>query len=414
MSRKKEEIVIKETPYIEHSKEHALKRSIVEGSAVSAASGFSDSFITPFALAIGSNSFHIGVLSSFSGLVSPIGQLFSSKLMEKHSRKRIMVGAKSLQNLFWFPIIVLAYLFWKGIIDLYLPYFLIIIYALIIFISGIIHPAWFSWMGDLVPEKERGKYFAKRNILAGFVGILAFIIGAFLLDYFKTKGFVLLGFSIIFVIGMVFRSISTKITRKIFNPDFRVRRGYYFSFWDFLKNYDNFGKFAVYQAAFFFAVMISAPFFAVYMLEDLNFSYVTFTIVSLSSSVFFLLFSPLTGKFSDKYGNIKLLYVAGFLFPLVPLLWIFFKSPISLILFPGLISGIANAAFVIGITDFTYDAVSPQKRGLCVAYTGLLSGIGVFLGSIIGGILVQYLTITFIKPIFFVFLCSLFGFINIE
>src|SRR3989344_9276346 len=101
---------------------------------------------------------------------------------------------------------------------------------------------------------------------------------------------------------MIFRSISTRITKKIFNPNFRIRRGYYFSFWDFLKNYDNFGKFAVYQAAFFFAVMLSSPFFAVYMLEDLKFSYVTFTIVTLSSSVFFLIFSPLAGKFSDKYG----------------------------------------------------------------------------------------------------------------
>ena len=309
--------------------------------------------------------------------------------------------------IFWLPLIVLAYLFWVGILPLYLPYFLIVIYALIIFLSGIVYPAWFSWMGDLVPGKERGKYFAKRNKIAGFAGILAFIIGAFLLDYFKTKGFVLLGFSAIFMVGIFFRFISIKITRKIFNPDFRVRKGYYFSFWSFLKVYDNFGKFAVYQAAFFFAVMISAPFFAVYMLENLGFSYVTFTMVALSPSVFFLLFSSLAGKFSDKYGNVKLLYIAGFSFPLVPLLWIFLKNPVSLILFPGLIAGIANAAFIIGVTDFTYDAVSPQKRGLCIAYTGLLTGIGIFLGSIVGGILIQYLPVTFIKPIFFVFLASM-------
>jgi MFS family permease len=154
--------------------------------------------------------------------------------------------------------------------------------------------------------------------------------------------------------------------------------------------------------------MLSAPFFAVYMLEDLGFSYVTFTIVSMSSMIFYLLFVPLAGKFSDKYGNLKLFYIAGFLFPVVPLLWIFLKNPVFLVLFPGIISGIANSAFILSVTNFTYDSVSPQRRGLCVAYSSLLTGIGVFLGSVIGGLLIQYSNVTFMKPIFFVFLLSSF------
>ncbi|MCH7568375.1 MAG: MFS transporter [Nanoarchaeota archaeon] len=406
MPRKKEEIVIKDSPYIAHSKERALRKSIVEGSLYSTSHSFSTSFITPFALAIGSNSFHIGVLSSFSGLVAPLGQLRSSKLMEKYSRKSIIIKSKFLQAFFWLAIIGVAYLFWKGIVTIYLPYVLILLYVILTFLGGLIAPAWFSWMGDIVPEKERGKYFAKRNRIIGFVGVISFIIGAFLLDFFKTKGYILLGFGVIFGVAIIFQFISRAVMKTVFNPNFRVGKGYYFSFWNFLKTYDNYGKFAVFQAVFFFSVMISAPFFTVYMLNDLGFSYVTFTMVILSSTVFYLIFTPLAGKFSDRYGNVKLLYVAGFLFPLVPLLWIFFRSPIFLILFPGLISGVANAAFSLGITNFTYDSVSPQKRGLCVAYTSLLVGVGVFGGGIIGGTLVQYLHITFMKPILFVFLIS--------
>ena len=152
--------------------------------------------------------------------------------------------------------------------------------------------------------------------------------------------------------------------------------------------------------------MVSSPFFAVYMLEHLGFSYVTFTIVTLSSVVFYLLFSPLAGKFSDRYGNVKLLYLAGIIFPLTPVFWIFLKDPLLLIFIPGLLAGMANAALVIGITNFTYDAVKPQKRGLCVAYTSVLSGIGIFIGSLLGGFMIQYLPINFMKPILFVFLVS--------
>lgn len=407
MVRKKEEIVITESPYVVHSKEHAMKLSVVEGSVQSAASNSSVSFMTPFALAIGSNSFHIGLLSSLVSLVGPLGQWKGSKLMEKYSRKKILMNVKLFQTLLWILVIGLAYLFWKGLLVPYLPYLLIAIWAVIMqFIFGMGHVSWFSWMGDLVPAKIRGKYFAERNKITGFVGLVVFLGAAFILDVFKTKGYVLLGFSVLFGVAMVLRLVSRYLIGKQFNPQFRVKKGYYFGFGSFVKNYDNYGKFAFYQAVFYFSVMISAPFFAVYMLEDLGFSYFTFTAVSVSSLVFFLVFSPLAGKFSDKYGNVKLLIVSAVLFPFVPVLWIFFKHPLSLIFIPGLISGIANAAFVLGSNNFTYDAVSPQKRGLCLAYTGLLIGIGTAVGSLLGGFLIQYVPISFMKPIFFTFSLS--------
>lgn len=405
--RDKKESVLEDSKRVKLLKEKALKRSIVEGSAVSAGISMTSSFITPFALAIGANSFHIGLLSSLSGITSPLGQFRGNKLMEKYSRKSLVVISRSLSIFMWLTIIGLAYLSYRGIFEIYLPYALILIYSVLIeFALGIGYVAWFSWMGDIVPQNIRGKYFANRNRITGFFGLVFFLGSAFLLDFFKTKGYVLIGFSVLFFIGAVFRFFSRQLIMRIHNPRFKEKDGYYFSFLDFVKRYDNYGKFAFYQATFYFAVMISSPFFAVYMLEDLGFSYTTFTFVAISSTVFYLIFSSLAGKFSDKYGNVKLLYISAVLFPLVPMLWIFLKNPIALIFFPGLISGIANAAFVIGVTNFTYASVSPQKRGLCLAYTSILIGLGVLFGGLIGGVLIQYLHISFMEPILFAFLLS--------
>ena len=406
MSRQKKEVLVKDSPYVVHSKQHALKLSIAEGSSYAVHSSSTSSFVTPFALAIGSSTFHIGILSSFSGLVAPIGQLFSSRLMEKYPRKGIILKSKFLQAILWLFISGVAYLAWKGALTSYLPYFLIGLFVMVVFLAGVSRPAWFSWMGQLVLQKERGKYFAKRNRITGIIGVLTFIVAAYFLDWFSSTRNVLLGFGILFGIGLLFQLGSRSLMKKIFNPNFRVKKGYYFSFWDFLKRYDNFGKFAVFQAVFYFSVMISAPFFTVYMLKDLGFSYVVFTSVILSSTVFYLIFVPLAGKFSDKYGNVKLLYLAGALFPLVPFLWIFIENPWFLIFFPGVISGVANAAFISGVTNFTYDSVSQQRLGLCVAYTSLLTGIGVFAGSLLGGFLIDYAPIGFMKPILFAFLLS--------
>lgn len=405
--RKKEEIVIKENPYVVHSKERALKLSVAEGSAQAVSNNLGGTFITPFALAIGGNSFHVGMLSSAAGLFSPIGQLKGSDLMEKYSRKKILLKTKIFINLCYLGIISLVYLYMNGLIVNYLPYALVVLWGILVnYFFGIGYVSWFSWMGDLVPSGKKGEYFAKRNKVVGFVGLVTFIVGAFLLDVFKTRGYVLLGFTILFGTAVLFRIISRGFMKRIFNPDFRVGKGYYFSFRDFIKRYDNFGKFSFYQAFFFFAIMISSPFFAVYMLENLNFNYVTYTVISMSSVLFYLLLSPLAGKFSDRYGNVKLLYVSGILFPFVPLLWIFFKTPLLLFLIPGFVSGIANAAFTIGTTNFYYDSVAPQKRGLCVAYTSLLIGIGTVFGSLIGGYLIQYVSFSFISSIFFVFILS--------
>ena len=406
MPRKKESVEIEDSNYIVHSKEKALKKSIVEGSFCSAYQGMSHSYITPFALALGSSSLQVGFLSSFAGLFSPIGQLFGSKLMEKYSRKSIILRMSTIQILLWIPIISLIWLHSNNLFLNYLPLLLIVFYSMLFFAFGLKNPSFFSWMGDLVDPKKRGKYFSKRNKINQSVGLVSFLLGAFVLDYFKTKGFVLIGFAIIFSLAIFFKFISKEIMKGIFSPKLKLNKGYYFSFKDFIKRYDNFGKFSFYQAFLFFSLMISSPFFAVYMLKYLNFNYVTFTVISLSPVIFFILFSPIVGKFSDKFGNVKLLYLAGFLFPIVPLLWIFIESPLYLILFPSLISGLANAAFILAINDFTYDAVSVQRRGLCVAYTSLLTGIGIFLGSIIGGLIIEYLPINFMKPILFSFLVS--------
>ena len=396
-----------ESSYLKHSKEHALRTSMKEGCTQSIGVNMSSGFLTPLLLAIGGNSFHVGLLNSLNGLADPAGEIVGSKMMEKHSRKKLWMHAKVWIVLLQLPVIALLYFFWKGMFVSTLPWIMLILWGVFIpFIYGAGYVSWLSWLGDLVPSERKGKFFASRNRITGIVGLVTFFVAGFLLDLFKTRGYVLLGFTVLFALAITFRLASAYYTSKIFNPYFRVNKQSYFSFFSFLKRYDNYGKFSVFLAFFFFAMMLSAPFFAVRMLDDLNFSYIIYTIVSLSSTVFYLLFAAITGKFSDRYGNLKLIYIGSFLFPIIPLLWVVLDSPVLLILIPGLVSGLANAAFVIGTTNFSYNSTSPQKRGFCFAYTALLVGIGILAGSSIGGWIVEYSNIKFINPMFFAFILS--------
>jgi len=389
-----------------HKKQKALERSIQEGIGSSISLGLGANYITPFALALKSNAFQIGILSSFSGLISPLSQIFGAKLMKNYPRKKIVLFSVLLQALTWIPIALLSYLAWKEIVPLALPYLLIVLYSVLVAFGGIAFPPWFSWMGDLVPEKDRGRYFSIRNRATEAAGITIALIASFFLDYIKTKGLALLGFSILFLLAFTFRFISFIIFKKQYSPKLKLKRGDYFSLVAFLKRFDNFGKFAVFSAIFYFSLMIASPFFSVYMLEDLKFSYTSFIIVSMSASIYYLLFSLIIGKFSDKFGNKKLLLFGGLLFAINPLFWLFIKNPYLLVGIPQLVSGLANAALIIGYNNFTYDSVSQHKRGICVAYFNLLLGIGTFVGSILGGAIIKYVPITFMKPVFFVFVIS--------
>ena len=73
----------------EKLREKAAEISIVEGSAASVMDGFGSKYITPYALALGATNTHIGLLSALPQLLGTISQLFGSRAIEKHSRKKI-------------------------------------------------------------------------------------------------------------------------------------------------------------------------------------------------------------------------------------------------------------------------------------------------------------------------------------
>lgn len=389
-------------------KERTAKLSIKEGSSATVMSIGSD-YLTPFALALKANNAQIGFLSSIPSLIAPIAQIWGSKMMESSSRKKIIFRFVFLQALMWLPIFVLALLAWRNLFPNALPTLLIVLYTLMAVFGAIAGPPWFSLMGDIVPENIRGRYFGKRNKITGSVYLIATFVAGFFLDYTKTHGIVLAGFAAIFLVSAIARSFSAGMFTRHYDPPFKLQKGYYFSFWQFVKKapQTNFGKFTIMMTLLYFAVGIPAPFFAVYSLQNLHFSYITYMLVLiLAQSIFTLLFMPIAGRFADKYGSRELLKIGMILIPIVPFLWLLSKSPIYIAFVPQLFAGVGWAAISLSSTNFIYDSVSVSKRGLCVAYFNILTGASTFIGTSIGGLMAQYLHISFMNVLLFIFVIS--------
>ena len=421
--KKVRKVVGVDHPVVQKKIEKSLKLSVREGSLASVSSGFGLSYISPFALAMNATSAQIGVLHAVISLLPSVVQLKASTLLRRFSRKKIVLTSLIFQTLLWIPIVLTGVLFYLGVP--HMVWVLIGLIGLFYGLSAIMHPAWFSWMGSLVPEDKRGYYFSKRNGAAGFAGLVTMVVGALILDYSKglgvgvgnVLGYTLLGFGILFSLAFLVRLWSWTILARQYEPRLHVRKKDGFSFWQFLKRAPEtpFGRFALFRAFFFLVVGIAGPFWAVYMIRDLGFSYMWFMAITVSSIVFQLIFLPVLGKVSDRFGNVRLMRICSGLIFITPVLWLVsalivsdFWVKIYLLLVPAITNGFAWAGFNLATNNYVYDAVKIEKRAYGVSYMDLIAGLGTFVGAMIGSG-IAFVGVSFMSTMLFLFAVSAVG-----
>src|SRR3978361_354424 len=109
------------------------------------------------ALLLGASNFEIGVLAALPTFTN-IFQLLSIWLVGKFNNRRLVaVGCALLARI---PLLVIGLLTLTATAKVgLLMSFLFFYYAF----GSIAGPSWNSWMKDLVPEDQRGSYFARRT-----------------------------------------------------------------------------------------------------------------------------------------------------------------------------------------------------------------------------------------------------------
>lgn len=379
----------------------SLKFSFLDGIFASCMMGLITDYITPYALTLKATIRQIGALSALPNLTSSLVQLKSADLVEKlKSRKKIINVFVLLHTLTLLPIILIPYLFNRQPI-----LFLIIFITLFASLNALAVPAWASLMSDYVPYKMRGKYFGWRNKIFGMVTIASAFLAGFILHCFKDN--ILKGFLIIFSLAFLARFISWYFLTRMYEPPFRVNPESYFSFFDFIKRIkeSNFAKFVIFVATLNFSVNLAAPYFAVFMLRDLKFDYITYTILVTAVAIAHIFTIDRWGRHADKIGNVKVLRFTSLFIASLPLWWIINQNPLYLILIQ-IISGFAWSGFNLCAINFIYDAVTPSKRVRCIAYFSFFTGLALCLGALLGGYLVNMLPRTFGYKILTLFLIS--------
>ena len=369
-----------------------MSNSIKDGAAVSVRDSIFDNFTIPFALAMGAGAELVGLVTAIPHLATGLFAPFIGKAIEwVGNRKRLCTDAWLIAHLLWIPIALIPIFFLNGAI-----WFFIFLLTLASLARNIGSTTWATWIADIVPEKTRGIFFGKRNMIASAAAFFAILGGGWLLGL--AKG--VFGFSILFSIAVSFGLLSNSYLRKM--PDIRIKNSHRkFSFnlsevFEIFKKSKDFRNFTLMMAFFNFAVYLAAPFFVVYMLREMEIGYGWFATIVAVEILVTIMAQPYWGKLADKYGDRPIMAICGTLAVLYPAFWFFISEPWHIIL-AVIVSGFGWAGF--GLTKFNYMLdVTPQKhRPFYISNYKLLAGFGVVVGPIIGGFLAEALSnVTFL------------------
>lgn len=368
------------------TKKRSLDISLYKGAFGVLTTGLTQEFFTPFILFLGATARHVGVLNGAINFFSSIIQLFSAEITEKLKSRKKMVSVFIIVQLAVLATIVALTVAGR------MHYWAFIALAVVFVAAGtFFQPAWASFLCDLVGESRRGEYFGWRSRNLGLLGVAGMIAGGMILHRMEQRN-LLYGFCFLFGLGFLSRLFSFLSLQRMAEPASTYNKEDVFSFLQFflrLKK-SNFAKFVIFVASMNFSVNLAAPYFAVFMLKDLKFNYLVYSMVTMVAPLALYLNIPRWGRHADKVGNLKVIKLTSRLLGLIPLFWIVNQSPLYL---TGveMFAGFLWAGFNLSSANFIYDAASPQKRTRCIAYFNVVNGFALSCGALLGGWLIRYL-----------------------
>jgi MFS family permease len=363
-----------------------LNLSQREGAASATMTATSDNFFNAFAIYLQASAVQMGFLTAIPQLFGALFQVLSAWLGNYLPRKPMVVVTASIQAAVVMLLATLAVTRPEGAVR-----WLIVLAVLYFACLNFIQPQWRAWMGSIVPQRRRGTFFAARTRLTMAASLLVFVSGGVLLTYSERFGVAWLGFAVLFGTAAIGRAMSSRYLYLMHDPDPMPHRDKRKGFWQSIKQLrealrdKTFRDYSFFVAGMQGVVAISAPFFALYMLRDLQFTYLQYSLNAIASIVTQFMTLSFWGRFTDRFGNRIVMRFCCLTIPVVPVLWMF-SPDFYYLLVVQMVSGLVWSGFSLSTANYLYD-IRPHKSDFAV-YAATQSALGaslVFVGAIMGG-----------------------------
>ena len=365
----------------------SLSFSVLDAVLWSIMFGLAENFVVPFILLFGATVFQVSLLQGASQLAVGTGQLVGGSILQRLKSRRVLsMVAVTIHAFGWL-------LIFAGTVLTGSAWVAIILYCAFLFIANFSSPGWMSWMNELVPTDQRGRFWSSRNSVAGLVQFLAIAAAGVALYEAKNLNWEIGAYGVLFALAFVARMGGVWSLYNQWEPPMKkAAQASQTTFLKFLAEMkaSNFGRFALFSVFLTFAVQMIYPIIQVYLLKDLKLDYLQYSIVMMTFTIASFVFMLYWGPLSDRFGNRRILLVSATLLPFAALAWVFISDWRLLVLLQ-LVSGFLVAGVNLSTTNFIFDSIKPEHMAKSVSYFNALNTTFAFAGALSGGALADLL-----------------------
>lgn len=360
--------------------------------------------LSNFLLELGATSVEIGLLAAIpmlANFLQPVGAYLADR---QNSRRNFILGLFVPSRLLWLTLVVgIVFANVREDANHHLVYWTLLITFTTHVFGALGGASWVSWMAVLVPQRLRGRYFGFRNSAASLTNLLCVPLLGLIVSHWS--GGAVQGYGVVLILAIlagllslacqVFKVDVNPLSSKenenaaiALEPQPLTENSLFRCFKD-----GNFVKFLLYYGLLMFAFNLSAPFFNIYLLDDVGLDISRVTLYTSLTAGANLLMLMRWGKLADRIGNRPILLAVGIAIAVFPLLWlgtgdneisIWLGFPLLYLLLGGTWSAIdlCNNNLQMAI------ASSPQPSSY-FAIAAAIGGLGSAIGTTTGGFLAQ-------------------------
>ncbi len=377
----------------------ALLNSFRDGLAANGMIALNETFAVAAAVSLLASSMGIALLSSLPLLLGSLAQFFLPAWADpKKGRKHYILWGVRLQC---------AFLFLAGLSGwlpgTWAPTAYIALFVAASVSASMTGPYWVAWMGDLMPESARGRHFAWRSVFFSWSYLSFSLTAGIISRRYGAHNAPWLLFACVFTAAAGLRLISyffqvrqyepvSTVALEAFAP-LRFRPG------------SDFIRYCLATGLFQGAAAMSGPFFAVWYLRDLHFSYLFLSIGLCLTVLGSIAFAGFWGRIADNRGASRVLWISGLLVALIPLPYVF-SSNRWIIWAACFYSGSTWAGYNLANFNHMLNATDQQHRSHFIAFGSLVIGLFGCAFSLLGGFLATRLPVIREWPLQSLFLLS--------
>lgn len=352
-------------------------------------------FLTDFALTLGASNLAIGVLAAVPSAVQFLQ--FPAVILVERLRTRRAICAWAAGGGRSFLVVAALAPFLGGLPGVILLVGSIAAYQAAAAVAGC---AWNSWMRDLVPQTEFGRFFGRRAAANTAVATSLALLGGVLVDRLDhvASGPPGIAFTGLFAaaaaigfLGVYLLAVTPDQPMPSASQRTRVLPLLAQPF-----HHANFRRLMVFLSSWNFAANLASPFFAVYMLKTLDYSMLTVIVLTTASQLGNLAAVGLWGNLIDRFSNKAVLGISAPLFLLCMLAWTFTGLPwilpiqFYLLLAIHILMGVATAGVALGSGNIAMKLSPPGQATAFLAASSVVSASSAAVAPILGGLCADF------------------------